>query len=74
MTRHKVDAKGLQCPAPIVEVFKTARKAASGDQIVVEATDKGFEKDIEAWCKKTGNKLVKQTTRGTTFVALIEKS
>ncbi len=59
MKEHKVDAKGMQCPRPIMEVFKTARKAESGDIIKVEASDAGFPPDIKAWCRKTGHKLVK---------------
>lgn len=58
MVTHKVNAKGMQCPGPIVEVFKTMRAAQKGDLVEVEATDIGFYEDIKAWCKKTGNDLV----------------
>ncbi len=74
MATHKIDAKGMQCPGPIVQVFKTVNKAAKGDIIQVEATDKGFVKDIRAWCKKTGNQLVKQGTKGPAYTATIKKA
>ncbi|MDF2531804.1 MAG: SirA [Clostridia bacterium] len=58
MTEKHINARGLQCPGPIVELFKVAKAAESGDVITIEVTDCGFSKDITAWCKKTGNELV----------------
>ena len=57
MADKSINARGLQCPGPIVELFKTAKASASGDSITIEVTDCGFKKDINAWCKKTGNEL-----------------
>ncbi|BCV24216.1 sulfurtransferase TusA family protein [Gelria sp. Kuro-4] len=58
MADKYVNARGLQCPGPIVQLFQAAKQAASGDILVVEATDGGFKKDVVAWCKKTGNELL----------------
>lgn len=58
MADKHINARGLQCPGPIVELFKVAKAAESGDIITIEVTDCGFSKDINAWCKKTGNELV----------------
>ncbi|MDF2892908.1 MAG: SirA [Clostridia bacterium] len=58
MAEKHINARGLQCPGPIVELFKVAKAAESGDVITIEVTDCGFSKDITAWCKKTGNELV----------------
>lgn len=73
MALHIVDARGLQCPGPIVEVFKTVKGAAAGDVLQVEATDKGFLEDITAWCKKTGNELVFVRDEGDVVRAEIRK-
>lgn len=58
MAEKYINARGLQCPGPIVELFKVAKAAENGDVITIEVTDCGFSKDITAWCKKTGNELV----------------
>ncbi|NMS88847.1 CoA-disulfide reductase [Clostridioides difficile] len=54
-----LDACGLQCPGPIRRVFKEINKMEEGQLLEVRASDPGFSKDIESWCKKTRNTLVK---------------
>ena len=73
MAEYKIDAKGMQCPGPIVEVFKTVNKAKSGDVVRVEATDKGFPPDVETWCRKTGNEFVSCSEVKGIFKAVIRK-
>ena len=58
MADFHLNCKGLQCPGPIMQVFKIAKEAQSNDIIHVKVTDRGFAKDIQAWCKKTGNELM----------------
>ncbi len=58
MAERYVNCKGLQCPGPLVQVAREARGAATGDILVVEATDIGFKKDVAAWAGKTGNELL----------------
>ncbi len=53
-----IDACGLQCPGPIVQVFKNMQELNNGDVLEVKATDPGFKKDIAAWASKTGNTLL----------------
>jgi len=57
MSEQIINARGLQCPGPIMELFKAFKVAAPGDKVTIEVTDMGFKKDIEAWCKKTGNTI-----------------
>lgn len=54
-----LDCCGMQCPGPILKVNETLSKCKDGDVIKVTATDMGFARDVEAWCKRTGNTLVK---------------
>ncbi|MCR5414271.1 MAG: FAD-dependent oxidoreductase [Kiritimatiellae bacterium] len=54
----KVDARGLQCPGPIVALHKAMMSAKDGEEVEVLATDPGFLRDVESWAKKTGNMLV----------------
>ncbi len=59
-TKKKVelDACGLQCPGPIMQVYKKVEELAEGDLLEVKATDPGFKQDIRAWCSNTGNTLL----------------
>lgn len=57
MAEINLNCKGLQCPGPIMEVFKAAKGATSGDVLNVQVTERGFAKDIKAWCKKMGHNL-----------------
>jgi NADPH-dependent 2,4-dienoyl-CoA reductase/sulfur reductase-like enzyme/peroxiredoxin family protein/TusA-related sulfurtransferase/rhodanese-related sulfurtransferase len=52
-----VDATGLQCPGPIMKVYKEMAKLKEGDRLQVMASDPAFSKDIESWCRTTGNTL-----------------
>ena len=68
-----LDARGLQCPGPIVRVSQALAKAGDGQAITVLATDPGFPADIPAWCRTTGNELVDVNQDGGTFRATIRK-
>ncbi len=70
-----LDACGLQCPGPIRRVFEEIGKMKDGDILEVKASDPGFQKDINSWCSKTGNTLVKGEfdKKEKAFVALIKK-
>ncbi|MDK2918666.1 MAG: tRNA 2-thiouridine synthesizing protein [Candidatus Petromonas sp.] len=72
MAEINLNCKGLQCPGPIMQVFKTAKEAKSGDVINVKVTDRGFAKDIQAWCKKTGNELLELNEGETEISAKIK--
>jgi TusA-related sulfurtransferase len=64
----------MKCPQPIVETARAVNAAAGGDTVVVEATDEGFYKDLEAWCKKTGNELVSLENRLGIYRVVIKKT
>ena len=64
---------GMQCPGPIMEVFRSVKEMADGDILEVSASDPGFTKDIESWCRRTGNTLVSKGKKGKSYVAVIRK-
>lgn len=70
---YKLNACGLQCPGPIMQVFKRMEEMQRGDVLDVTATDPGFKSDIGVWCKKTGNTLIEAGKRDKVFYALIKK-
>ena len=64
---------GLQCPGPIMEVFRSIKEMEDGQLLEVSASDPGFAKDIESWCRRTGNTLVSNGKRDKSYVAVIRK-
>lgn len=69
----RLNACGLSCPGPIVEVNKKIAGMNEGEALEVLASDPGFVNDIRAWCAGTGNTLVEAGRVGAAFRALIVK-
>ncbi len=59
----KVNACGLQCPGPILQLYNRMQQLSDGDILEITASDPGFANDVEAWCSRTGNTLI-QLDRG----------
>ena len=68
-----LDCCGMQCPGPIMEVFKAVNAMQNGELLEVAASDSGFAKDIVSWCKRTGNTLVSNEQRSGAYVATLRK-
>ena len=68
-----LDCCGMQCPGPIMEVFKAVNSMSEGDLLEVTASDPGFAKDIGSWCRRTGNTLVANQQRGGEYIATVRK-
>lgn len=69
----KVNACGLQCPGPIMQVSKAIELMEVGDVLEIRVTDPGFMSDISVWCEKTGNVLLGSGKEGKQFYASIKK-
>jgi len=69
----KVNACGLQCPGPIMQVHKAIEMMNPGDVLEIKATDPGFMNDISVWCDKTGNTLLDSGKEDKAFFARIRK-
>jgi tRNA 2-thiouridine synthesizing protein A len=61
MTDQVLDAKGLNCPLPILKAKKALKDVPVGGTLKVLATDPGSVADFEAFCRATGNELVEST-------------
>ncbi len=61
MIAKTLDAKGLNCPMPIVKTAMMMKDLSSGELLEVLATDPGSTKDFAAWSKSTGNEMVEQS-------------
>ena len=69
----RLDCCGMQCPGPIMEVFRSVKEMKDGELLEVSASDPGFAKDIASWCKRTGNTLVSNEERDGAYVAIIRR-
>lgn len=69
----KVNACGLQCPGPIMQVKKAMDTLAVGGRVEIVATDAGFARDAAAWCATTGNKLITQSEERGRYTVVLEK-
>ncbi len=69
----KLNACGLQCPGPIMQVHKSLEGMKAGDILEVKATDPGFMSDIGVWCDKTGNTLLDSGKEKNGFYARLRK-
>jgi peroxiredoxin family protein/TusA-related sulfurtransferase len=70
----KVDACGIQCPGPILKLKSTMDGLKPGERLEICATDAGFPRDAEAWCRTTGNKFLSTKAEAGVYKVLVEKS
>ena len=69
----ELDARGLNCPLPIVRTKKTLNVMTSGQVLKIVATDPGSVKDFEAFCKQTGNPLLASNEAEKVFSFYLKK-
>ena len=69
----ELDARGLNCPLPILKAKKVLNEMTSGQVLRIVATDPGSVKDFEAFSKQTGNALVDQSANGSEFTFFLKK-
>ena len=69
----EVDARGLNCPLPILKAKKALAELQSGELLKVLSTDGGALRDFQAFAKQTGNELVDQTTEGDTTAHVLRR-
>ena len=69
-----LDAKGLNCPLPILRAKKAIKDVPAGGTLEVLATDPGSVADFEAFCRATGNDLLESGEDGGVYRFLIKNS
>ena len=74
-TADKVlDAKGLNCPLPILKAKKALKEVPDGGTLEILATDPGAVADFQAFSRTTGNELVEHSEEGGVYRFLIRKT
>lgn len=69
----KLNACGLSCPGPIIQVSKKMETLDKGDVLEISVTDPGFLNDIKAWCSNTDNCFISDRKEDKSWVVLIKK-
>lgn len=69
----ELDARGLNCPLPILKAKKALAELQSGQLLRVIATDAGSVRDFQAFAKQTGNELLEQQTVGAEFIHVMRR-
>jgi tRNA 2-thiouridine synthesizing protein A len=67
MADQVLDAKGLNCPLPILKTKKALKGMNAGQILQVMATDPGSIADMTAFCNQTGNELMSQSNEGDVY-------
>lgn len=68
-----MNLKGLLCPIPVVKVSQGIKQVSVGDVVEAVATDPGVLADIPAWCRTSGNELVKMERVDKEFRFLVRR-
>jgi tRNA 2-thiouridine synthesizing protein A len=71
--QKELDARGLNCPLPILKAKKALADMASGDVLRVMATDPGSVRDFQAFARQTGNALLEQSETPSEFVFFMRR-
>ncbi|MBZ0068982.1 MAG: sulfurtransferase TusA family protein [Thiobacillus sp.] len=71
---QSLDARGLNCPLPILRTKKALTAMGSGETLAILSTDPGSVKDMQAFCKQTGHELIATNSNQGEFEFFIRKS
>lgn len=70
---RELDARGLNCPLPILRAKKTLSDMASGQVLRIVATDPGSVRDFQAFSRQTGHELLSHAQAEREFVFFLRK-
>lgn len=54
-----LDCFGLLCPLPIIKTSEKIKELKKGEVLEIISTDEGIKKDMDSWCRMTGQELLK---------------
>lgn len=69
----ELDARGLNCPLPILRTKKSLNEMKPGQVLRVLATDPGSVRDFQAFARQTGHALVASAERDGEFLFMLRK-
>jgi tRNA 2-thiouridine synthesizing protein A len=69
----EVDASGLSCPRPVLELAAAVAEADVGDVIELTATDPTARVDVPVWCRLQRHRLRAVTELGSGWCFTVER-
>ncbi|MES0488941.1 MAG: sulfurtransferase TusA family protein [Leptospirales bacterium] len=69
---QELDCSGMNCPLPVVKTAQMAKTLKKGNILKVIATDPGSEKDMPAWSRRTGNKIMETSKQDDKFIYIVK--
>ncbi|MGD2059340.1 MAG: sulfurtransferase TusA family protein [Acidimicrobiia bacterium] len=74
MADHTVDARGLQCPMPVIKLSQAIMAAQPGQTVELISTDRGSCSDVPSWAEDMGQTLKEQFEEDGEFHFILVKS
>jgi tRNA 2-thiouridine synthesizing protein A len=71
----EIDARGLRCPLPVIELQRVARDTSAGQLLTLLSDDPAAAGDVAAWCRMRGHELVSSVAApggGTSYVVRVQ--
>ena len=73
MKTISIDACGMQCPGPVMQLKKHYDRINEGERIEIKVTDMAFGEDLSSWCRMVGANIIRMENSGGVITACIEK-
>jgi tRNA 2-thiouridine synthesizing protein A len=70
---RELDARGLNCPLPILRTKKSLNDMTSGQVLRILATDPASVRDFQAFAKQTGHDLLQHAEHDGVFTFLLRR-
>ena len=70
----EVDARGLDCPMPLLKAKRALNTLDSGQQLRVLATDSGSQRDFQVFAEQSGHTLLASEVDGDVYRYLLQKN
>lgn len=70
---QQLDLVGLKCPIPVLKTKKFLATLDSEQQVTITTDDPASEKDLQEFCRKTGNLLIQQFNQDNLIITIIQR-
>lgn len=71
--RRIVDALGMPCPKPVIELAAAIKQIAIGEEVRLLADDPAADVDVPVWCRMQRQSLVSQRTDDGVLTFIVRK-
>ncbi|MES9814604.1 MAG: sulfurtransferase TusA family protein [Candidatus Thiodiazotropha sp.] len=72
MSRRIIDCRGLLCPMPVIKVQDAVEGLPAGARVEAVCTDPGVLKDIPAWSRINGHRVIEANSLDGEYIVLVE--